>query len=692
MTAIAADSMGQQLRRILFDRNEADAVNAISPYNSGMTKGKLIKLIFIAVLGLLLPSTMRISAAIAHSTPSTIPAKTSGQSPHAAHLILCSDGKSLWLVEPSAITGPPRRSGFTLLLHKTGDKPSAPWTQVSNKLFLGTPLCAAASVKSGPINPANGLANGLSRRQPGEADFFSSSADAAILAKSRIRLLFFGGTVQKYGPQAHALLSALPASLFPVAAAEFEGHLAVLAFGKPPQAAAAPRGPALAKPAQLAKPPARDSGISKAAPTTLPAPAATRPTDKPAANTTATKSGRKELAGADLPVKPVTAGWYLAISNGGGYRMMAIDGLGGPPDPRKPAVWPGLAAAGNSLWIAERGRQNAKIYELPFPHGPESAAAVAVLNHPIVIPLPQRTLNLMLTVLKDRVVVLWSLPVSDSREVRIFGGMVQAEKKGSTQRFNPWQQPAALLAANLENNSDLPAAAGCGNRIYVVARNAGVLHGIKLAESGRMIGTSWPIVPVNKPNMGPQNYERMIIMGLILLMILSLWQRKTSVDTRSLTEQYSVARLYLRFGAALVDMGVGAVVIMVIYGLYSAASWTPIMQQIRTIIFAPEDLFLHGQLLIFLGIYEFHVTLGELLFGRSLGKFLFSLRVVSEDGGKPGFVAVIMRNLFRIPEMLFMVLLILIFVSVQRQRLGDLLARTVVVGPKEPKGDQDVPP
>jgi len=67
--------------------------------------------------------------------------------------------------------------------------------------------------------------------------------------------------------------------------------------------------------------------------------------------------------------------------------------------------------------------------------------------------------------------------------------------------------------------------------------------------------------------------------------------------------------------------------------------------------------------------------------GATLGKRILGLRVVKIDGSPIGWSESIIRNLLRIIDGLFAYLVgaILIWTSPQRQRLGDRVAKTVVV-------------
>lgn len=76
-----------------------------------------------------------------------------------------------------------------------------------------------------------------------------------------------------------------------------------------------------------------------------------------------------------------------------------------------------------------------------------------------------------------------------------------------------------------------------------------------------------------------------------------------------------------------------------------------------------------------------YYVLCEGLFGRTLGKRILSLRVVTEDGSPIYLGAAFLRNLLRIIDGLFFYLVaaISVWASPTRQRLGDRAAHTYVV-------------
>lgn len=80
-------------------------------------------------------------------------------------------------------------------------------------------------------------------------------------------------------------------------------------------------------------------------------------------------------------------------------------------------------------------------------------------------------------------------------------------------------------------------------------------------------------------------------------------------------------------------------------------------------------------------VYAAYALLMELLFGRTVGKMLTGTWIASEAGARPAFWQIILRNAIRLVELIpqFWVFGLLVIVSRNRQRLGDIFARTVVV-------------
>lgn len=98
--------------------------------------------------------------------------------------------------------------------------------------------------------------------------------------------------------------------------------------------------------------------------------------------------------------------------------------------------------------------------------------------------------------------------------------------------------------------------------------------------------------------------------------------------------------------------------------------------------FPSEDIKLENNtLIIFILITFAYFIVFESLFGWTLGKKIFKLTLVSEKGNRPSISSVIIRNLLRPIDFTAFYLLGFIFVTYTKnsQRVGDLLAKTVVV-------------
>ena len=95
-------------------------------------------------------------------------------------------------------------------------------------------------------------------------------------------------------------------------------------------------------------------------------------------------------------------------------------------------------------------------------------------------------------------------------------------------------------------------------------------------------------------------------------------------------------------------------------------------------------------LLTFLLAWSYFVLLEWLWQGQTVGKRLYGLRVIRDDGAPAGFTAVLVRNLMRIVDFLpglYGIGLISIIVTSRSQRLGDIAAGTYVVRAPRPKLD-----
>lgn len=80
--------------------------------------------------------------------------------------------------------------------------------------------------------------------------------------------------------------------------------------------------------------------------------------------------------------------------------------------------------------------------------------------------------------------------------------------------------------------------------------------------------------------------------------------------------------------------------------------------------------------------YFAYFTIMEGRYGQTLGKMALGIKVVREDDGRaPGTRAAVLRTLMRIVDSIgsYLVAFVVVLVSDRNQRLGDMVAKTLVV-------------
>ncbi len=83
-------------------------------------------------------------------------------------------------------------------------------------------------------------------------------------------------------------------------------------------------------------------------------------------------------------------------------------------------------------------------------------------------------------------------------------------------------------------------------------------------------------------------------------------------------------------------------------------------------------------------LFLVYLTLAEAIWGQTLGKRLFGIKVMMQDGRKCTWVGAILRNVLRIIDMVlggYILGIAAITLTSRRQRFGDLIAKTVVIKP-----------
>ena len=95
-------------------------------------------------------------------------------------------------------------------------------------------------------------------------------------------------------------------------------------------------------------------------------------------------------------------------------------------------------------------------------------------------------------------------------------------------------------------------------------------------------------------------------------------------------------------------------------------------------------------LLTFFIAWSYFILLEWLWQGQTIGKRIYGLRVIRDDGAPAGFLAVLIRNVLRLVDFLpafYGLGLLTIIVTSRSQRLGDIAAGTYVVRAPRPQLD-----
>lgn len=164
----------------------------------------------------------------------------------------------------------------------------------------------------------------------------------------------------------------------------------------------------------------------------------------------------------------------------------------------------------------------------------------------------------------------------------------------------------------------------------------------------------------------------MALMAAVLVMF-GIWRRDPANAKVTLPKGYQVAALSKRFLAVMIDLIPCGMVSSFAFGI----TMLQLIDQWPGMAITWEQL-LPGLLTI--ALFTLHTTLSEVFTAQTLGKKMMGLTVCTMSGQQPDLWQVLLRNLLKILDLVaWYVLPMLVIVSAYRQRLGDVVARTVVV-------------
>jgi uncharacterized RDD family membrane protein YckC len=181
--------------------------------------------------------------------------------------------------------------------------------------------------------------------------------------------------------------------------------------------------------------------------------------------------------------------------------------------------------------------------------------------------------------------------------------------------------------------------------------------------------------PVNDMNQ-PGRWIVLAAMMAGILLFLSVWHRNPATAKVTPPQGYEVAAISKRFLALMIDLAPCGFISSTLFGM----TMQELVDQWPGMAITWEQL-LPG--LVTIAFYTTHTTLFEIFTAQTLGKKIMGISVCTMDGKSPDVWQVILRNLLKVLDLIaWYVLPIFVIISAYRQRLGDIVARTVVIQPK----------
>lgn len=301
------------------------------------------------------------------------------------------------------------------------------------------------------------------------------------------------------------------------------------------------------------------------------------------------------------------------------------------------------------------------------------------------IELPEEPVRLLGVSIAPQTFVAWPVRVNSQIELHgmalTFGGSATRPAANAGLLVQHWALPPLKLgaiSATADPTRDVGLAQTANSLMAIVANNEGECYSLLFSAGGDPLSSvAAPVAP--EPPQESLITQNVLLVGMLVLLAVAMWQSRRRPMMPRLPKAFRLASLRQRVLASVIDLGVPLGIVVVAFGLYQEGRWQSFLNRwgeaLRNLSVGTHS----PELLWLFGLYIGHVTIGELVVGRSLGKALLGLRIVAVDGSRPAPIAVLLRNLVRLPELLYPILLCWMFFNEQRQRVGDLLGRTVVI-------------
>ena len=258
-----------------------------------------------------------------------------------------------------------------------------------------------------------------------------------------------------------------------------------------------------------------------------------------------------------------------------------------------------------------------------------------------------------------------------------------------------WSDPIQLQPSPKLVNFDRTALATALGQLRLLASDGKQ----RLAEQnynadGTLAGVAVEAVTAPTPmdNRTAQLIQMFVVAVVLMWMMTALRQRPATQEAVRRIDQLNLAPVGRRALGGIIDL------LPIVVGLLVAAKIAPPPASATG---SPEAVYTSPQFAWFaagIALYLLHTTATELIFARSIGKFLTGTRVAALDGTRPNALALLTRNFLRIVDVVLLFPPLFVFFSPLRQRVGDMAAGTLVVlngvegAPEAPASDSNTPP
>lgn len=234
-----------------------------------------------------------------------------------------------------------------------------------------------------------------------------------------------------------------------------------------------------------------------------------------------------------------------------------------------------------------------------------------------------------------------------------------------------WGEPTALQLPAGQSGAGAKDIAIAGGAIRLLVQGPNQLTEYSYDLNGTPAGSA--VIPLMMPDDGEDGVQWMSVIGAAaLVFVLMNSSRRPILPTRDMlaTEGIVVAPIFRRLMAGTIDA-------LPLIGTFIVV-WLRLDP--NAITFDEEWTAIQYPLYAAIAIYMLHTLVCELLWGWTIGKRIFGLRVMMIDGTPPTRRAIVLRNLLRaLDAATFGASLLIVLLSPLWQRIGDMVAETIVV-------------